>query len=98
MRFTVGRLYLLASITALVAVMFPGLYQYLTTEVCLEVGYFDSTGVTSCPHGSVRMDVADARWFQMPTLASTAVALLVAVLLVSFFGFRDRWTRSHERT
>ncbi len=96
MRFSASRLHILASLAAVVAVMYPGLHDYLTTEVCLEIGIMDSSGVTSCPLGSVRMDVAAVRWFQVPTITSTALAFLAALIVCVFFSWRDH--RASART
>ena len=90
MRLTLSRLYILASVAALVATMYPGLHQYLTEEVCLSVATLDSSGVTNCPYGSERMPVAAVQWFQVPAAASIAIALLTVGVLVLLFTFRDR--------
>jgi len=92
-RLTLSRLYLLTSLAALLAVMYPGLHQYLMEEACLSVGTLDSSGVTTCPYGSERMPVAAVQWFQVPTVASIAVALLAACFLFLVFTLRDRWAR-----
>lgn len=89
-RLTLSRLYIVASVTALVATMYPGLHQYLTEKACLSVATLDSSGVTNCPYGSERMPVAAVQWFQVPGAASIAVALLTAGVLVLLFTFRDR--------
>ena len=90
MRLTLSRLYVLGSVTALVAVIYPGLHQYLTEEDCLSVATLDSSGVTNCPYGSVRIPVAAVQWFQVPTATSIAIAFLTAGGLALLFTLRDR--------
>jgi hypothetical protein len=93
MRITPSRILILDALIVLVAVVLPGAREYLTVKACLGTGVLTSAG-TVCPQGAERLPVMAVRWLQVPTVASTVTALLVAIVVILLFTFRDHRTRS----
>ena len=93
MRITSSRILILAALVALVAVVLPGAWQYLTVKPCLETAVLTPSG-TFCPQGDERLPVMAVQWVRVPTVASTVTALFVAIVVSLLFTLRDRRTRS----
>jgi hypothetical protein len=93
MRITPSRILILAALVALVAVVLPGAWEYLTVKACLETGVLTSSGAF-CPQGDERLPVLAVQWVRVPTVASTVTALFVAIVVSVLFTLRDRRTRS----
>ena|ERR1700730_18935233 len=93
MRITSSQILILTALVALVAVVLPGAWQYLTVKPCLESGVLTSSG-TFCPHGDERLPVMAVQWVRLPTVVSTVTALFVGIVVSLHFSLRDRRTRS----
>ena len=93
MRITPSRILILAAVILLVAVVWPGAYEYLTVKACLETAVLTSAG-SPCSYGAERLPVRAVQWVQVPTAASTVTALFVAIVVILLFTFRDRRARS----
>jgi len=93
MRITSWRILILAILVALVAVVLPGAWEYLTVKACLETGVLTPSGAL-CPQGDERLPVLAVQWVRVPTFASTVAALFVAIVVSVLFILLDRRTRS----
>ena len=93
MRITSWRILILAILVALVAVVLPGAWEYLTVKACLETGVLTPSGAF-CPQGDERLPVLAVQWVRVPTFASTVAALFVAIVVSVLFILLDRRTRS----
>ena len=93
MRITPSRILTVAALVALVAIVLPGAWEYLTVKACLGRGILTSSG-TYCPDGEERLPVMAIEWIRVPTLASTLTAFLVAIIVGVVFTLRDRRARS----
>ena len=92
MRVTVPRILTVAALVALVAVLMPGAWEYLTVKACLGRGIITLSG-SYCLDGEERLPILAIQWIRVPTLPSTVAALLVAVVVSVVFTLRDRRTR-----
>lgn len=90
MRITRSRFLILAAVALLVAVMVPGLREYLTVERCLGSASLYDSGVVVCSDGVEKLSVSEVHWFQIPTVASEITGLLAAGFVILVFTFRDR--------
>ncbi len=93
MRITSSRILILAALVSLVALVLPGAWEYLTVKACVESGVLTPSG-TYCPQGDERLPVMAVQWIRVPTLASTAMGLFVAIVASLLFSLRDRRRRS----
>jgi hypothetical protein len=80
-------------LVSLVAVVLPGAWEYLTVKACLGTGVLTPSG-SYCPQGEERLPVLAVQWIQVPTVASTVMALVVAMVAGLLFTLRDRRGRS----
>jgi hypothetical protein len=88
-----SRIVIVAGLVALVAVVLPGAWEYLTVKACLGTGILTPSG-SYCPQGEMRLPVLAVQWVRAPTVASSAAALFVAIVVSCLFTLRDRRTRS----
>jgi len=89
MRITYWRTVILSAVVSFVAVFLPGAWEYLTVKACLGTGIMTPSG-TYCPQGSERLPLLAVQWIRVPTVASTVIAVFVAVLVGLLFTLRDR--------
>jgi hypothetical protein len=92
MQITSSRILILAALVALVAIVLPGAWEYLTVRACLESGILTSSG-SFCPQGDERLPLMAVQWVQVPTVASTVTALFAAIVVSLGFTFHDHRTR-----
>ena len=93
MRITSSRILIVAALVSLVAVVLPGAWEYLTAKACLGTAVLTSSG-SYCPQGEERLPVLYVQWIRVPTVASTVMALFVAIVAGFLFTVRDRRRQS----
>ena len=89
MRVTYSRTLILTALVCVVAVSFPGAWEYLTVKVCLETAIMTPSG-SYCTQGSERLPLLAIQWIRVPTIASTIIAVIVGVMAAALFTLRDR--------
>src|SRR5450759_1981203 len=93
MRITSSRILILAALVSLVAVVLPGAWEYLTVRACVQTGVLTTSG-TYCPQGDERLPVLAVHWIRVPTVASTAMGVIVAIVIGLLFILRHRRRQS----